>query len=198
VVQSGPTDGLQKGEYMSISGIGGAIGGANYYNNRANRNSNQVASSFSTEACINLKMFDEDSGSRALTSVGYSDGSSVSVFKAEDYTDSNPKYMVKRWGKNGEETEYFVNPTQVNPENASYIDMLAYSTYLDLTGQTKNGFGDFLAAARGVNGDLTYDAESMNTKMDFKSLVKEFMQAQYDAGNLIGYLSFKRFYECMG
>lgn len=61
----------------------------------------------------------------------------VSVFKADGYTDGNPQYMVKRWGKDGEETEYFVNPTQVQPENASYIDMLAYSTYLDITGQTK-------------------------------------------------------------
>ena len=181
---------------MSISGIGGAMGGVNYYNNRVNRNSNQVASSFSSGSCINLKMTDEDSGSRALTSVGYPDGSSVSVFKAEGYTDGNPQYMVKRWGKDGEETEYFVNPTQVQPEDASYIDMLAYSTYLDLTGQTKNGFGDFLSASGGVNGDLTYDAESMNTKMNFKSLVKEFMQAQYDAGNLAGYLSFKGY--CLG
>ena len=90
-----------------------------------------------------------------------------------------------------------MNPTQVNPENASYIDMLAYSTYLDVTGQTKNAFGDFLTASGGVNGDLTYDAENINTKMDFKSLVKEFMQAQYDVGNLAGYMSFKRFYECM-
>ena len=182
---------------MSISGIGGAMGGVNYYNNRVNRNTNQVSSSFSTGTCINLKMTDEDSGSRALTSVGYPDGSSASVFRAEGYTDGNPQYMVKHWGKNGEETEYFVNPTQVNPENASYIDMLAYSTYLDVTGQTKNAFGDFLTASGGVNGDLTYDAENINTKMDFKSLVKEFMQAQYDAGNLAGYLSFKRFYECM-
>ena len=182
---------------MSIFGIGGSMGGVNYYNNSVNRNSNQVASSFSTGSCINLKMTDEDSGSRALTSVGYPDGSSVSVFKAEGYTDSNPQYMVKHWGKNGEETEYIVNPTQVNPEDASYIDMLAYSTYLDLTGQTKNGFGDFLTASRGVNGDLTYDAGSMNTKMDFKALVKEFMQLQYDVGNMAGYISFKRFYECM-
>ena len=75
--------------------------------------------------------------------------------------------------------------------------MLAYSSYLDVTGLTKSAFGDFLTASRGVNGDLTYDAESMNTQMNFKSLVKEFMQAQYDAGNLAGYLSFKRFYECM-
>ena len=181
---------------MSVSGIGGAMGGINYYN-RVNRNSNQTASSFSTGSCINLKMTDEDSGSKALTCVGFPDGSSASVFKAEGYTDSNPQYMVKHWGKNGEQTEYIVNPTQVNPEDASYIDMLAYSTYLDLTGQTKNGFGDFLTASRGVNGNLTYDAESMNTKKDFKSLVKEFMQAQYNAGNMTGYLSFKRLYDCM-
>lgn len=182
---------------MSISGIGGAMSSANYYNNRVNRNTNQVASLFDTGTCINLKMTDEDSGNKALTCVGFPDGGSASVFKAEGHTDSNPQYMVKHWNKNGEETEYTINPTQVNPENASYFDMLAYSTYLDLTGQTKNGFGDFLTISRGVNGDLVYDADSMNTKMNFKSLVKEFMQAQYDSGNMVGYLSFKRFYECM-
>ena len=61
----------------------------------------------------------------------------------------NIQYMIKYWGMNGEETEYLVNPTQVNPEDASYIDMLAYSTYLDITGKTKNGLGDFLGASRG-------------------------------------------------
>lgn len=74
--------------------------------------------------------------------------------------------------------------------------MLAYSTYLDVTGQTMNGFGDFLSVSRGVNGNLEYAAESMNTKMNFKALIKEFMQAQYDTGNIEGYLSFKRFYDC--
>ena len=77
---------------MSISGIGGAMGGVNYYNNRVNRNTNQVASSFSTGTCINLKMTDEDSGSRALTSVGYPDGSSASVFRAEGYTDGKASF----------------------------------------------------------------------------------------------------------
>ena len=44
---------------------------------------------------------------------------------------------------------------------------------------------------------MTYDAESMNTKMDFKALFKEFMQSQYNAGNMTGYLSYKRLYDCM-
>lgn len=182
---------------MSISGIGGTMGGINYCNNRVNRDSNQVVGSFSMGTSVELIMMDEDSGNKALTCVGFPDGSSASVFKADDYTDSNPQYMVKYWDKDGKESEYIVNPIQVNPENASYIDMLAYPTYLDITGQTKNGFGDFINAARGVNGNLTYDAESIDTKINFKSLVKEFMQLQYDVGNLAGYLSFKQFYECM-
>ena len=134
-------------------------------------------------------MTDDDSGSRALTSVGYPDGSSASVFKAEGYKDSNPQYMVKHWGKDGEENEYMVNPTQVNPEDASYIGMLAYSTYLELTGQAKNGFGDFLTVSRGVNGDWTYDAENMNTKMDFPSLVMNL--CRHSMMQVIWYLSFR-------
>ncbi len=183
---------------MAIPGIGGARGGVSYYNSKVNRNWNQAAGSLNMQTCITLKMTDEESGDRALTCVGFPDGGSVSVFKADSDTDSNPQYLVKYWDKNGEEIEYNVNPAQVNPENASYLDMLAYSTYLDLSGQTKDAFGDFLSASRGVNGNLEYDAESMNQKRDFKSLVNEFMQAQYHAGNIAGYLSLKRFYDCMG
>ena len=183
---------------MSISGIGGGLCNVNYYNNKGSRNSNQVAGSFNTESCINLKMTDEDSENKALTCVGFPDGRSVSVFKADGHTDSNPEYMVKYWDENGEETEYIVNPTQVNPENASYFEMLSYSTYLDVTGQTKDAFGHFLSASRGVNGDLEYNTERMNERINYKSLVKEFMEMQYEAGNLSGYLEFKRFYDCMG
>ncbi len=34
----------------------------------------------------------------------------------------------------------------VNRENASYLEMLAYTTYSDVEGFTKNAFGDFINA----------------------------------------------------
>ena len=54
-----------------------------------------------------------------------------------------------------------------------------------------------MSAAGGVNGDITYDEDSVNLKKNFMNMVKEFMQMQYDSNNLTGYLSFKKFYDYM-
>lgn len=179
----------------------GAIGNNSYnnYYQGVNRKSSNVP--FSTQVnnspTINLKLTDEDTGDRALTCVGFPDGGSASVYKADNYTEANPQYRVKYWDNEGVEKEYFVNPQNVNPENASYVEMLAYSTYSDMMGTTNDAFGKFLQAAGGVNGDKTYDLSNIDTKMNFKSLVKEFMELQYSAGNLQGYLSYKQLYDYM-
>ena len=179
---------------MSISSINVGTHGGFYVKNRASRNQTATASS-NTGNVINLKITDEETGSKALASVGFPDGRSVSVFKTEDSSENNPQYMLKSWERNGNELEYTVNPLQVNPEHANYYDMLAYSAYLDVSGQSKNAFGDFLSASRGVNGDITYDAESSFAKKNFKSMINDFMQAQYNNGNYAGYLSVKKLHD---
>lgn len=50
-------------------------------------------------------------------------------------------------------------------------------------------------AAGGVNGNITYDSDSTNEKKDYMSMIKEFMQLQYDSNNLSGYLSYKELYD---
>ena len=55
----------------------------------------------------------------------------------------------------------------------------------------------FLRAAEGVNVDRKYDSSNIDSKMDFKPLVKEFMEMQYNAKNLQGYLSYKQLYDYM-
>ena len=70
-----------------------------------------------------------------------------------------------------------------------------FGTYSDVEGFTKNAFGDFMNAAGGVNGNITYDSDSINEKKDYMSMIKEFMQLQYDSNNLSGYLSYKELYD---
>lgn len=77
------------------------------------------------------------------------------------------------------------------------VEMLAYTTYSDVEGFTKNAFGDFMNAARGVNGNISYDADNIKEKKDYMSMVKELMQLQYDSNNLPGYLSYKELYDYM-
>lgn len=146
---------------------------------------------------ITLYSQDNSSGKKALSSVGFPNGESISVFEADNFLKENPIYSVKHWDENGVENEYTIDPRKINPESASYLEMAAYTTYLDTTGQTKDAFGDFVGASGGINQDTIYDSTNMNSKEDFLAIIYEYMQMQYDANNLEGYLSLKSLYDCM-
>ena len=172
---------------MSISGINN-YNYPNYYagarHNMAKtggRDSGVLSSTSSASSNITLHMSDGGNSGNALTAMGFPDGTSASVFKADDYNPADTNVQI-----NG-----------VNPRNASYLEMLAYTTYSDVEGFTKNAFGDFMNAARGVNGNISYDADNIKEKKDYMSMVKELMQLQYDSNNLPGYLSYKELYDYM-
>lgn len=140
---------------------------------------------------------DNSTGKKALSSVGFPNGVSISVFEADDFSKENPIYTVKHWDENGVESEYTIDPREVDPENASYVEMAAYATYLDTTEQTKDAFGNFLSAINGVNEESAADVMDMIDKKDFLSMIYGYMQMQYDANNLESYLSLKSLYDCM-
>lgn len=188
---------------MSVSVIGG-YNYSNYYartNRTTVKDGGMVSDSLSNIGNVSSNITlhfsgTEDSGN-ALTAVGFPDGSSASVYKADNYNQANPEYRVRYWDKEGNYSDTNVKVNDIDPSNASYLEMLAYTTYSDVQGMTKNAYGNFLQAASGVNGNITYDANSINEKKDYMSMVKEFMQLQYDCNNLTGYLSFKQFYDYM-
>ena len=183
---------------MSVAGI--RSDNSNYYNggnSSRNRQQGTVSSYSAVPSQITLHMSDEKTGEKALTSAGYPNGGSTAVFLAEGSTEANPKYRVKFWDADGTEKEYYVNPKEVDPSNASYIEMLAYTTYADVSGKTSDAFGRFLSASGGVNGEISYDSYNIDKKANFKSLVQQFMQMQYDANNLEGYLAYKQLYDYM-
>ena len=146
---------------------------------------------------ITLYSQDNSTGKKALSSIGFSNGESISIFEAGDFSKENPIYMVKHWDENGVESEYTINPHEVDPERASYLEMAAYTTYLDETGRTEDAFGRFVGAINGVNEGIDVDAMDMTNKMDFLGMICGYMQMQYDANNLEGYLSLKSLYDCM-
>lgn len=195
------TEESQKGEFMSIGGIGN-YGYANgyAYGNYLSSSSAQQTTGFSSAGVtseITLHYTDGESGDTALTAVGFPDGSSASVYKADNYNDANPEYRVRYWNKSGEYEDINVKINDVDPTNASFIEMLAYATYSDVQGYTQNAYGDFLSATQGVGGNMIYDETNINQKYDFKSLVLEFMTMQYKSNNLAGYHSCKQFYDYM-
>ena len=146
---------------------------------------------------ITLYSHDNSTGKKALSSVGFPNGESISVFEADDFSKETPIYMVKHWDENGVESEYTINPNEVDPEHASYLEMAAYATYLDTTGQAKDAFGDFVGTVNGVNEESVADVMHMTDKKDFLDMIYGYMQMQYDTNNLEGYLSLKNLYDCM-
>ena len=188
---------------MSISGINN-YNYQNYYagarHNMAKtggRDSGVLSSTSSASSNITLHMSDGGNSGNALTAMGFPDGTSASVFKADDYNPADPEYRVRYWDKDGNYTDIMVKVKDIDPQNASYLEMLAYTTYGDVEGLTKNAFGNFMSAAGGVNGDLSYNADSINGKKDYMSTIREYMQLQYESNNLSGYLSYKELYDYM-
>jgi hypothetical protein len=185
---------------MSISGIGN-YSYANAYQNvscTTNQKSQNVNSFSSVGTSSNFALhIGDENGEKALTAVTLANGGSASVFKAENYSDENPEYRIRYWNKSGEYKDVNVKIGDVNPENASYLEMLAYSTYSDVQGYTDNALGNFSSVASGVKCDNSYDENNVNIKYNFMSMVKELMEMQYRCNNLEGYLSYKQFYDYM-
>ena len=188
---------------MSISGINNCNYPSYYAGARHNtaktggRDSGVLSSTSSASSNITLHMSDGGNSGNALTAMGFPDGTSASVFQADDYNPADPEYRVRYWDKDGNYTDIMVKVKDIDPQNASYLEMLAYTTYGDVEGLTKNAFGNFMSAAGGVNGDLSYNADSINGKKDYMSTIREYMQLQYESNNLSGYLSYKELYDYM-
>ena len=66
-------------------------------------------------------------------------GESANVYRAKDYSDENPLYLVKGTDQNGNTYEKTVDVRNVNPSNCSYPELLALSAH--------TGHKDFMATA---------------------------------------------------
>ena len=123
--------------------------------------------------------------------MGFPNGTSLSAFKT-DINDST--YSVKVWDNTGTPTEYIIDANEVNLENASFIEMFAYATHLGCNGQT-DAQHNLLDSARGDDFAFHYDSTNMNLKMNFKQMVKNYMDMFYENGSLQYYLSCKKLYD---
>lgn len=66
-------------------------------------------------------------------------GESANVYRAKDYSEENPLYLVKGTDKNGNPYEKTVDVRTVNPSNCSYLELLALSAH--------TGHNDFMTTA---------------------------------------------------
>ena len=82
-----------------------------------------------------------------------------------------------------------------NGSSASVFRSEQYSADADENGFESNAFSNFNYATLDSDGNMNYDANSIHSKNNFKALIADYMDMQYQANNYVGYLSYKRFYE---
>ncbi len=129
---------------------------------------------------------DADEGETAVgSSVNAQTGVSIAVYKPQDFDESNPVYHVKTWDADGNMTERMVNISEIDPRHCDEIEMSAYTWYLSNSGKCPNAFMNFAGAK-------AYKQANPFEKTDWVSIIKDYMQMQYDAGNMKGYLDYKK------
>lgn len=137
-------------------------------------------------------------GDEAMTATGFLDGSSLSIFKSQEYSSQNPVMLVKYWDKDGKVQEIEVNAKEIDPSNANYMEMLALSAYYNEEGISKNSIGSFMTSNIGLDGMIKEETySSLVEKRNFMEQVKEWEQMQYSSGNLLGYQQFSKYYELL-
>jgi len=145
---------------------------------------------------------DEKMGDIAICSgVDILNNSSITVYKTQDFDPGNPVYKVKTWDKDGNVTERMIDVSKVDPKSSDTAEMYAYTSNLKQSG--KGSFEDTVlkaAVAKAVKNaeQRSSGSWSFSTKMNWVDIVKDIMQMQYNAGNLEGYLHYKRFWDFLG
>lgn len=178
---------------MSISGIGTSNYITGYATKRAVRNTpannfENTINSQNSNGVFTLHYFDNEDGDTALGACCNNSGS-VTVYKPKDFDPSNPMYKVREWDSNGNMTERMTNVLKVDPRNADFCDMYAYSCYLTDSGAYPDA-QDVFMRARGF-----YTNDNLSAATNWLNVIKTAMQTQYDAGNMIGYFDYKRFFD---
>lgn len=136
---------------------------------------------------------DADEGETVVgSSVDAVTGVSIAVYKPKDFDPDNPVYHVKTWGAGGSMTERMVDISKVDPGNCDEIDMSAYAWHLSSSGQCPKAFLHFAAARRSMQDEQQKsDANTLFKKVNWIDIIRDFMQMQYDAHNMKGYLDYK-------
>lgn len=111
-------------------------------------------------------------------------GETANVYRADDYSEDNPLYLVKGIDKNGNEYEQTIDVRKVNPNSCSYIEMLALNAH---TGNKSDS--NFLAMAilKDQSGSVSY-----HEKTDYMSAVYELMNDMKRLGNWEGYMRYDK------
>ncbi len=189
---------------MNIHGIKATeYPAAGYETKKAKRNvsernfAEQMAQASGNTSTVTLHGADEGTGD--ITVSAWADvvsGSSVSVYKTQDFNQEKPVYKVKIWDKSGNVTERMVDASKIDPKNCDTAQMYVYASHLKESG--KGSFEDTVlktVIAKAVKNaeQRSYGSWNFSEKTDWVKIVNDIMQSEYRYGDLKSYMEWKQF-----
>lgn len=191
---------------MNLNGIGTARYLASAYE-KGKTSGNKAGADFAKQAADAVQAAgrstavlhgaEEGSGDIAVSSwADVVNGTSISIYKPQDFNPDNPVYKVKTWDKAGNVSEQMVDVSKVDPGNCDTAQMYAYTCHLKESG--KGSFEDTVlkaAVAKSVKNAEQKSAGSwdFSSKFDWIEIVKDIMQSEYRYGDMKGYMEWKQF-----
>ena len=126
------------------------------------------------------------------------ENTSMTVYQPADFDPAHPIYKVKVWDANGNVTERMVDISKVDPSHCDTIDMYAYSAYLSKSGKCPDALERFMMAhAHHKDMSGKHGTDSLFDKENWLEIIKDVMEMQYRAGNLKGYMEYKKFLQTL-
>lgn len=114
-------------------------------------------------------------------------GETANVYKAEDFSESNPVYVVKGIDKNGKEYEQRIDANNINPTSCSYTEMLVWGVH---SGNTSPK--DYLAMAR-MRSEA--GSNSYQTTINYLEIIQKLMGEMQLSGDTEHYLNYKKWFD---
>jgi len=104
-------------------------------------------------------------------------GQSFSIYKVSDYSKDNTLLYVKGINKDGTKYDKTIDPSEINPEDCSYVDFMALNAYLVDRGS--------LDASSLNNFEET--TQNNLQKADYLDNMRDWRDMQMQVGNMVGY-----------
>lgn len=116
-------------------------------------------------------------------------GESVNIYKAVNYSEDKPLYVIKGLDADGNEFEEMVDASKINPNNCSFNELMVLNVE---TGHTSPS--DYL---RSVAVRANADADSYFEKADYIAYAQEVMADYKTLGNWDSYLAMDKWIQSL-
>lgn len=172
---------------MAIAGIGGAFGMYNPTSSatKTTKTGDDVEFSKGVLSCVSAGGQKTMLCSDALMSYASPQtGESVNIYKADNYSEDNPIYLLKGLDAKGNAFEQEVDASKINPNNCSYNELMVLNVE---TGHTSPSDTLHAVAVRDKSGtDSYFDATN------YMAFAKEVMNDMKTMGSWDSYLSYDK------